>query len=97
MERAIGCVRVCDYTILNGLVPVSMVLPCQDEDMAFLDKIVTVCFAWTNMCPSVVMKPCYGIKLELYCKYFLYTLMHVFIYKYTNNTQTITFILNAIR
>ncbi|XP_016382413.1 uncharacterized protein LOC107719510 [Sinocyclocheilus rhinocerous] len=57
VERVIGCVRT-KYTILNGIVPVSMLLPCQGEDMTFLDKIVTVCCALTNMCPSVViMKP----------------------------------------
>ncbi len=56
VERVIGCVRM-KYTILNGLVPGSMALPCQGEDMTFLDKIVTVCCALTNMCPSVVMKP----------------------------------------
>ncbi|XP_052471879.1 uncharacterized protein LOC128028648 [Carassius gibelio] len=56
VEKVIGCVR-SKYTILNGIVPVSMVLPCQGEDTTFLDKIVTVCCALTNMCPSVVMKP----------------------------------------
>ncbi len=49
--------KYVDYTILNGLVPVSMVLPCQGEDMTFLEKIMTVCCALINMCPSVVMKP----------------------------------------
>ncbi|XP_051733486.1 uncharacterized protein zgc:113019 [Ctenopharyngodon idella] len=56
VEKLIGCVRT-KYIILNGTVPVSMVLPCQGEDMTFLDKIVTVCCALTNMCPSIVMKP----------------------------------------
>lgn len=55
VETLIGCVR-SKYIILNGTIPVSMVLPCQGEDMTFLDKIVTVCCALTNMCPSVVMK-----------------------------------------
>ncbi len=60
VEREIRCVhtKYVDYTILNGLVPVSMVLPCQGEDMTFLDKIMTVCCcALTNVCPNVVMKP----------------------------------------
>ncbi|ROL42305.1 hypothetical protein DPX16_8184 [Anabarilius grahami] len=56
VERVIGCVRT-KYTILNGIIPINMALPCRDEDMTFLDKIVTVCCASTNMCPSVVMKP----------------------------------------
>lgn len=55
VERLSGCVRT-KYIILNGNVPVSMVLPCQGEDVTFLDKIVSVCCALTNMCPSVVMK-----------------------------------------
>ncbi|XP_067280656.1 uncharacterized protein zgc:113019 [Pseudorasbora parva] len=56
IKRLIGCVRT-KYIILNAMVPVSMVLPCQGEVMTFLDKIVTVCCALTNMCPSIVMKP----------------------------------------
>lgn len=56
VQRVIGCVRN-KYTILNETIPVSMVLPCEDEDIIFLDKIVSVCCALTNMCPSVVMKP----------------------------------------
>ncbi|XP_077057551.1 uncharacterized protein LOC143710491 [Siphateles boraxobius] len=55
VERVIGCVRN-KYTILSETIPVSMVLPCEDKDMIFLDKIVSVCCALTNMCPSVVMK-----------------------------------------
>jgi hypothetical protein len=44
----------CKYTIITGTIPVSMVLPCEGEDATFLDKVVTVCCALTNMCPSVV-------------------------------------------
>ncbi|XP_077088337.1 uncharacterized protein LOC143740174 [Siphateles boraxobius] len=56
VEGVIGCVRN-KYTILSETIPVSMVLPCEDEDMIFLDKIVSVCCALSNTCPSVVMKP----------------------------------------
>ncbi len=44
-----------DYTILNGLVPVSMVLPCQGVDMMFLNKIVTACCcALTQHCYETI-------------------------------------------
>ncbi|XP_022518560.2 uncharacterized protein LOC103044012 [Astyanax mexicanus] len=56
VERVIGCVRT-KYTILSGNIPLSMVLPCEGEDMVLLDKVVSVCCALTNMCPSVVLKP----------------------------------------
>ncbi|XP_041914482.1 uncharacterized protein LOC121679845 isoform X2 [Alosa sapidissima] len=55
VERVIGTVRN-KYTILSAKVPIHMVLPCKDEDMTFLDKIVSVCCALTNMSPSVVLK-----------------------------------------
>lgn len=55
VERVIGCVRT-KYTILSGNIPVSMLLPCEDEAIVLLDKIVAVCCALTNMCPSVVLK-----------------------------------------
>lgn len=53
VDRVTGCVRT-KYIMLNGIVPVSMAVPCEGEDMTFLDKIVTVCCALTNMCPSVM-------------------------------------------
>ncbi|KAK7150960.1 hypothetical protein R3I93_012027 [Phoxinus phoxinus] len=56
VERVIGCVRG-KYSILNDTIPLSMVVPCEGENMVLLDKIVCVCCALTNMCPSVVMKP----------------------------------------
>ncbi|XP_067277025.1 uncharacterized protein [Pseudorasbora parva] len=55
VERVIGTVRN-KYTILSAKVPVHMVLPRKDEDRTFLDKIVSVCCALTNMSPSVVLK-----------------------------------------
>lgn len=55
VERVIGTVRN-KYTILSDKVPIHMLLPCKDEDMTFLDKIVSVCCALTNMSPSVVLK-----------------------------------------
>lgn len=53
VERVIG--NVCQkYTILTGTIPINMILPCEGEDITFLDKIVTVCCALTNQCPTVV-------------------------------------------
>ncbi|XP_041960285.1 uncharacterized protein LOC121718915 [Alosa sapidissima] len=52
VERVIGTVRN-KYTILSDKVPIHMVLPCKDEDMTFLDKIVSVCCALTNMSPML--------------------------------------------
>ena len=42
VERVIGTIRN-KYAILSDNVPVHMVSPCKDEDMTFLDKIVSVC------------------------------------------------------
>ncbi|XP_056152611.1 uncharacterized protein LOC130127078 isoform X2 [Lampris incognitus] len=56
VERVIRCVRT-RYTILSETIPVSTVLPCEGDDIIFLDKIVSVCCALTNMCPSAVVKP----------------------------------------
>lgn len=53
VERVIGNV-VGKYTLLTNTVPINLVLPCKDEELAFLDKLVHVCCALTNMCPSVV-------------------------------------------
>ncbi|KAK9958526.1 hypothetical protein ABG768_010640, partial [Culter alburnus] len=53
VERVIDVVRN-KYKMLYSKVPISMVLPCKGEDTTFLDKIVTVCCALTNMCPSVI-------------------------------------------
>ncbi|XP_070197777.1 uncharacterized protein [Littorina saxatilis] len=53
VERVIGNV-VMKYTILSSTIPINLILPCEGEDVTFLDKIVVVCCALTNMCPSVV-------------------------------------------
>lgn len=54
VERIIGVVRN-KYKILSSTIPISMVLPCDGENVTFVDKIVTVCCALTNMCPCVVL------------------------------------------
>lgn len=53
VERVIG--NVCQkYKILTGTLPINMVLPCEGEEVTTLDKIVTVCCALTNHCPTIV-------------------------------------------
>ncbi|XP_029966220.1 uncharacterized protein LOC115401959 [Salarias fasciatus] len=53
VEKVIG--NICQkYRILSGTIPVHMILPCEGEEVTLLDKIVTVCCALTNHCPSVV-------------------------------------------
>ncbi|XP_074534861.1 uncharacterized protein LOC141797427 isoform X2 [Halichoeres trimaculatus] len=54
VERVVGAVRD-KYKILSSKIPIEMVLPCEGEEITFLDKIVVVCCALTNMCPSVVL------------------------------------------
>ncbi|XP_056104303.1 uncharacterized protein LOC130083308 [Rhinichthys klamathensis goyatoka] len=53
VERVIGQVRN-KYKMLSSKIPINMALPCEGETVVFLDKVVTVCCALTNMCPSVV-------------------------------------------
>ncbi|XP_041945988.1 LOW QUALITY PROTEIN: uncharacterized protein LOC121707452 [Alosa sapidissima] len=53
VERVIG--NICQkYRILTGTIPINIILPCEGEDVTFLDKIVTVCCALTNQCPAIV-------------------------------------------
>uniref|UniRef100_A0A3Q2E423 THAP-type domain-containing protein n=1 Tax=Cyprinodon variegatus TaxID=28743 RepID=A0A3Q2E423_CYPVA len=52
VERVIGNVNQ-KYKILTGTMPISLILPCEGEDVTLLDKVVTVCCALTNLCPSV--------------------------------------------
>ncbi len=54
VERVIGVVQN-KYKILSSKIPINMVLPCEGENVTLLDKIVVVCCALTNMCPSVVL------------------------------------------
>ncbi|TDH10114.1 hypothetical protein EPR50_G00071550 [Perca flavescens] len=53
VERMIGVVQNA-FKFLRSTVPVNMLLKCEGENVMALDKIVTVCCALTNMCPSVV-------------------------------------------
>ncbi|KAK0144155.1 hypothetical protein N1851_017488 [Merluccius polli] len=56
VERVIGCMR-SKFNILNDTIRLGFVVPCEGEEKTLLDKIVVVCCALTNMCPSIVVKP----------------------------------------
>lgn len=53
VERVIGTVRQ-KYAFLGGACPIDYVITKPGDDHCYLDKIVHVCCALTNMCPSVV-------------------------------------------
>lgn len=53
VERVIGNI-VQKYPILVSTMPITMLNIGENEDATTLDKIVTVCCALVNMCPSVV-------------------------------------------
>ncbi|XP_041373742.1 uncharacterized protein LOC121386792 [Gigantopelta aegis] len=52
VERVIGCVRQ-KFTILGGTCPIDHLIS-KENSKPLLDKVVFVCCALTNMCPSVV-------------------------------------------
>ena len=53
IERVIGLLKN-KYTILQSTLPVST-LKCNDgKETSLIDKIVTVCAALVNLCPSVI-------------------------------------------
>uniref|UniRef100_A0A1A8CZR1 DDE Tnp4 domain-containing protein n=1 Tax=Nothobranchius kadleci TaxID=1051664 RepID=A0A1A8CZR1_NOTKA len=54
-KRLFGIVRK-SYAILSSEVPIHMVLPCEEEDVTFLDKVVSVCCVLTNMSPIILLK-----------------------------------------
>ena len=52
VERVIGMIRQ-KYTILHSTLPINMITSSDDNNVAFVDKIVTVCCALCNCCDSV--------------------------------------------
>ena len=52
VERVIGVIKQ-KYTILQGTIPITLIKD-QTSDTPTLDKIVRVCCALVNLCPSVV-------------------------------------------
>uniref|UniRef100_A0A1X7T0A2 DDE Tnp4 domain-containing protein n=1 Tax=Amphimedon queenslandica TaxID=400682 RepID=A0A1X7T0A2_AMPQE len=53
VERVIGLLKL-KYTILQGKLPINLLKRKNDCNYAFIDKIVTVCCALTNLSPSIV-------------------------------------------
>jgi len=53
VERVIGLLKQ-KYTILQDVLPINFISGNTDGDVAVVDKIVKVCCACVNMCPSVV-------------------------------------------
>lgn len=53
VERVIGLVRN-KYIIMKAVQPINFIACRQDDPVPPLDKIVTVCCAFCNICPSVV-------------------------------------------
>ena len=53
VERVIGCVRQ-KFSILQGTLPIDMVIRRAGEECPLIDRIVRVCCALSNVCNSVV-------------------------------------------
>uniref|UniRef100_A0A1A8PKY3 THAP-type domain-containing protein n=1 Tax=Nothobranchius rachovii TaxID=451742 RepID=A0A1A8PKY3_9TELE len=59
IQKVIGV--VCNtYKILSSDIPVRMIESCEGESVTFLDKVVTVCCAVTNMCLKMGSVPAGG-------------------------------------
>nr|XP_046251593.1 uncharacterized protein LOC124062734 [Scatophagus argus] len=55
VKRVMG--SVCNkYHILQHTIPASFLVPLEGEEFSFIDKIVAVCCALSNMSPSIVIK-----------------------------------------
>ena len=52
VERIIGVLKQ-KYTILQNVLPITFIADKDDQD-ATVDKLVRVCSALVNLCPSVV-------------------------------------------
>ena len=53
VERVIGMIRQ-KYTLLESVIPITYVMTDKSDHVSTLDKIVYVCCALCNCCPSVV-------------------------------------------
>uniref|UniRef100_A0A8C6UNG6 THAP-type domain-containing protein n=1 Tax=Neogobius melanostomus TaxID=47308 RepID=A0A8C6UNG6_9GOBI len=56
VERVVGSVHN-RFKMLHTKIPIRLLLPCENEEMTLLDKLVNVCCILVNMCPSGVVKP----------------------------------------
>ena len=62
VERVIGLLKN-KYTILQNILPVTLIKHRDDIDFAFIDQLLTVCSALINLSPSVVP------SLKIHCYY----------------------------
>ena len=53
VERVIGVLKQ-KYTILQSVLPISLLFDGTQDDNLTIDKIIHVCCALVNICPSVV-------------------------------------------
>ncbi len=53
VERVIGQLKT-KYKNLSGPLPVKMLKHASDKDISNIDKIITVCAAFVNLCNSIV-------------------------------------------
>lgn len=53
VERVIGCLKQ-KYSILQGVIPITLISNQDNSAEATIDKIVRVCCACINLCPSIV-------------------------------------------
>ena len=53
VERVIGVLKQ-KYTILQGTIPITLITDSTGQSMVTIDKIVRVCCALVNLCPSVI-------------------------------------------
>ena len=53
VERVIGCLRQ-KYTILDSTLPITLLATSENQPIPLVDKVVRVCSALINFCPSIV-------------------------------------------
>lgn len=53
VERVIGVLKQ-KYTILQSVLPIRLIVDNSDTTTSTIDKIVRVCCALVNLCPSVI-------------------------------------------
>ena len=53
VERVIGLMKK-KYTILQSVLPVSLIKHTRDENYATIDRILTVCASLTNLSPAIL-------------------------------------------
>ena len=84
IECVIGLLRQ-KYTILRDIAPLDLLVNDQDG-ISTLDKIVHVCSALTNICPSVV--PLARIRHVFYCQiYIWWFILRLHVHTNRNNMQ----------